>query len=329
MSRVNYDDATATCKVCREMIFLEEEPVHFKCISAREKSLVDMIMSLHCELNAMKKSFKSVECALETLEAAFNLKNMDRECDSDPEIPSRTLRKTTIEKSQACKRERANKTARSPRITSGSQGLAPISPLVISNGTSSPQNVTVTRNKRNRTSTSFGLPLHGPKSPPSLSKTIVDVEPQLEVIEEPTSNVSSQTFANIVASNVNDALPQQKVNNNNILVTVDPSKNVFLSGLSPEMTESNVNQYVNMMFNTQVSVKVKKMRLRDDADHSSFIILTGRNKVLFECLIKPSFWPPNTIVDQFIEKENFRSGRSNHKRLKPSLVAQMPHGKTD
>jgi hypothetical protein len=173
-------------------------------------------------------------------------------------------------------------------------------------------NITIRRKKNHITSEveHNGLPnqIHGLSS-----DTIVDVETQCEAINPiSTASQSSATLGS-------------KAVNNNILTTVNPSRNVFLSGLSPDTTEEQVNLYINTNYEALIPVNVKKMRLKEDADHSSFIILTGRNKTLFENLVKPSFWPSEAIVHQFVAKENFRNGLKIPKRIKPSL----PHPKKD
>lgn len=348
MSEDNASDTEVPCKICKQVIFMEDDPVHLRCITAREKSLVDMIFTLHCEINSIKNSFKSVESALQTLEAAFNVQS-ECECDvedHEPEFPKQTLKKPSIEKTQAVKTSNAKKSHAHGRArpVTRSQASIPLSPLVIPNRTSSQPNITVTRGKRSRTSTTFSSAPSPPAvdvvRPPVVVPVLNDTSSQpyennrevvgADISQKQTSskNVTQNQKATTALTQMADSNAAIKPNES-ILIALPPSRNVFLSGLSPIMTEKNVNDYINKMCDYDIPVTVRKMRLREDADHSSFILFTGRNSDLFEMLIAPSFWPPNTIVDKFVENANFRNAKRNYKRLKPELPTSRLHVKLD
>lgn len=340
------ESVTSTCKICEKEIYVEENPVHYKCSSAREKSLVDMILSLHCEINTMKASFDTVKNILKSLELAFDLPDFECGSDSDSDITQPRLPKTTSEKSKPLK-SNTNAQQKPPPSSLGSGALQPSPPLArnvdraltrkqtkltsagplgqVSIPTSPlvAPNAKVTRNvKRNITATTTIPSVQSSTLSALYSKATNAKKTQQESIIHPAPIVQS---VNVTENNSSHS----KVVNQDILVTVNPSRNVFLSGLSPDMTEERVNEYLDMQSEMHVPVKVRKMRLRESADHSSFIILTGRNKSLFEQLVNPSFWPSGAIVDEFTEKENFRNMKSTRKRMKPSLSAVASHVKTD
>lgn len=319
------ESVTSTCKICEKEIYVEENPVHYKCSYAREKSLVDMILALHCEINSMKASFDTVKNILKSLELAFDLPDFECGSDSESDTSQPTLPTTTVEKSKPVK-SKSNSTAQqnpppSSLIGSGSnlkiRALQP-SPPPAGN-----------RTTRKQTKLTSAGPL-GKKSTPTSPLVAPNVNVTRNIKRNTTSTTTVHPTAIVPSVTVTENnSSQSKGRNKNILVTVNPSRNVFLSGLSPDMTEERVNEYVDMQFEKNVPVKVKKMRLREGADHSSFIVLTGRNKTLFEQLVNPSFWPSDAIVDEFTEKENFRNVKSTRKRMKLSREVRQSHVKVD
>lgn len=115
------------------------------------------------------------------------------------------------------------------------------------------------------------------------------------------------TIAPTVASSSQPS--KENANNNDLMppppglvLATNPVKNVFLSGLATDTTVDHVNKFINNKLGRNVPVKVKKMILRENADHSSFIIYTEKDNYLYEQLINPSIWPPLTIIHQFVQK---------------------------
>lgn len=209
-----------------------------------------------------------------------------------------------------------------------------------SNGKSPQQNVRITRSQRNKTSTAVApIPL-------LLSSTQNKRDKRSGKSESSTEHKNNSASASLSSDKPEKSPVRQKDPISsltdmeetpfltasipaNILVALPPSKNIFLSGLSPDMTEKNVNDYINVMCDFDIPIKVRKMRLREGTDHSSFILYSGRNHDMFKMLIDPSFWPENSIVDEFVEHENFRNVKRNFKRLKPDLITSKPHRKRD
>lgn len=105
---------------------------------------------------------------------------------------------------------------------------------------------------------------------------------------------------------------------NEVTLEVAPlSKKVFLTGLSTSMSTENVKKYIEHKLNI-VDINVRKMRLHDNADHSTFVITTGRDSKLFHDLLDAGFWPKNTTVKEYIE--NFRKNKRRPNRQKQDQI---------
>lgn len=282
-------DAAAPCKICAKTIYLHEEPVHFKCYSAREKSLLDVIVSLRCEINAIKSSFKKVEAVFKSIERTC-LENVGRESDSEPtesDVP--LLKKTPNTRSAKSKKD-----------------SQPISPLVAPNGTSSsPSRVKVTKNRNITATTTVNLPppLSGKPSPSAIH--VVDV---IETEEEIASKDGVEqlvgnhiTYASVVSQNSssNESVP--------VLKCIPPPRSIFLSGFDPELTEKDVKDYVSYNLDPEIELNVRKMIFKEPKPYGSFVIAAGRDEDLFEALCNPGFWPENAIVHEY---EFFRKPRA-------------------
>ena len=87
---------TTSCKLCKKLIYMEDEPLHFNCMTARENCLIQMVMSLHDQLNAMKESFISVESVLKSLMSELNLGNSEYEFIPETDVQPRSIRQTTL-----------------------------------------------------------------------------------------------------------------------------------------------------------------------------------------------------------------------------------------
>lgn len=280
-------DAAAPCKICAKTIYLHEEPVHFKCYSAREKSLLDVIDSLRCEINVIKSSFEKVEAGFKSLERTC-LENVGCESDSEPtESAVPTLKKTPNTR---------------PNTRSTKRSLHPISPLVAPNGTAlSPSRVKVTKN-RNITATTT-LPLPPPQSvvpSPSAIHVVDAIETvDKDVVEQLGGNHT--TLASVVSqdSSSNDSVP--------VLKCIPPPRSIFLSGFDPELTEKDVKDYVSYNLDPEIELNVRRMIFKEPKPYASFVIAAGRDEDLFEALCNPRFWPEHAIVHEY---EFFRKPRA-------------------
>lgn len=281
-------DAAAPCKICAKTIYLHEEPVHSKCYSAREKSLMDVIVSLRCEINVIKLSFKKIEAGFKSLERTC-LENVGCESDSEPtESAVPKLKKTP------------NTRARSKKSSQ------PISPLVAPNGTSlSPSRVKVTKN-RNITATTT-LPLPPPQSvvPSPSAIHLVDVIENVDeisrndVVEQLGGNHTTLASVVLQDSSSNDSVP--------VLKCIPPPRSIFLSGFDPELTEKDVKDYVSYNLDPEIELNVRRMIFKEPKPYASFVIAAGRDKDLFEALCNPRFWPEHAIVHEY---EFFRKPRA-------------------
>lgn len=267
-------DATATCRICTKLIFLEEGPIHFECVSSKEKALTDMVLSLHCELNAMKKSFKVVTDILKTLELELNLDNMD--CDSDtesetePEVPPRSLRKTTVEKTESTKKDIAKRKTNNKKSIKGRPTTPVTSPLVFPNGTSaSSQHHIVTSNKNNKTSTTA--------CPPAL----------------PQSSNQSSSASSMPPSVINVSQPSHGI------TVVAPPRSIFLSRLGVEVTGPQVEKFIREKTSSTANIGVRKMLFREPREFSSFEVTIKDDEELYNIVLSPDFWPALTAVREF------------------------------
>lgn len=304
MSARKDTDEGLPCKICGEIIFMLDHPVHFKCYSARETSLVNIIHSLQGQVNAMKESFKAIEAVFKSFEAALKLGN---ECDVQPVAPKRQVRQTTKEKSVEAEKNRSKK-----------KKLQSISPLAISNGTSSPTQLNVSTNNRNITATTV-LPLMPlPTATPSSST----IEEAIDIVNDnipgnvavDESEGNQNTYADVLSKepSSNGAVP--------LLKCIPPPRSIFLSGFDPELTERDLKDYARYNLNSTIELNIRKMNFREPKPYASFVIDAGRDIDLFHSLCDPRFWPEHAIVHEyeFFHKPRARVPSTNRRKYLPS-----------
>lgn len=109
------------------------------------------------------------------------------------------------------------------------------------------------------------------------------------------------------------------------LMAAPPVKKIVLTGLQLGTSAEDVKNHIQSECGKNTVVHVTKMRLGERSEHSSFVILPGRNTSLFNTLICSDFWPENTTVSEF--DENFRMNRTNNRKKKQHH--QTHHRKQD
>lgn len=283
----NYVSATANCRICSKMLFLEENPVHYRCLSTKEKKLTDMVLSLKCELSAMKKSFEMMEGILKTIGCDLNIEEIISDSDSEPEnepeniLPRRILRKQTVEKTQQINQGMSNRRVHK-RKNQGSvnhpteRSPTYVSPLALPNGTSS-QHVSICKNKQKTVTT-----VHHDEfimSNPLLTVSVPDVS-------------SMQPSTPLVSS---EPSPEEACG----ITVVPPPKSIFISRLGVDVSTEQVEKFIKTKIPTAVDFSIRKMMFRTSKGYSSFVINMGNNINLFNMVVDQSFWPALTMVKEF------------------------------
>lgn len=272
------------------MLFLEEDPVHFKCLSLREKKLTDMILSLRCELSTVKKSFEMMEGVLKTIGHELNIEEFNSDSDSEPEnmppeniLPRRILRKQTVEKTRIINQGMSNQRI-SRKKNQGSvdepteRSLTSVSPLALQNGTSS-QQVSVRKNNQKTATT-----IHPDEIIRSNSLLTVSAPHVLTL--QPSISIPS-TFS--------EPSPEEACG----ITVVPPPKSIFISRLGVDVSVEQVEKFIKTKIPSAIDFSIRKMKFRIPKGYSSFVINMGNNINLFNMVVDQSFWPAVTIVKEF------------------------------
>lgn len=326
----NEDTATSTCKICSEDLFVEQNPVHFACMSSREKALVDMVLHLNCEINDMKESLKVVDGIMKTLRVSLNIENKVCDCESIPEstiapdrvstqqrnvlqeseatiAASRMLRESTQEKSKDVRKAVANRNLAKKTIAATASKLnsrhpAPISPLATNNGTSGPQNMSGNKNKSTFTSSS-SISLNVSSPPSSSASASTASSPSLH----PTTITTPLTPFNVSPASTVTPLAVECG-----ITVVPPPKSIFLSRLGVDVSTDQVKMFITTKIPSAQNISIRKMLFRGPRNYSSFVVDVGNDLNLFNDVVQQSFWPELTVVREF---QHF---------LKPPRTANLP-----
>lgn len=289
---------TTSCKLCRKLIYLEDEPVHSECVSAYENSLIDVVLTLQKELNDMRKCFVTMEATIETLKLALGKdKNENTRSLEVPvvDIPIHTLRNRTIAKSMVAKKNR-------------NRPEPPLSPLVIANGTSPPQNVSVRRDKCNKTSTSKNS-----SASRSLLQSFASVvsSNSIQSITDHSVTVGDGPSTPKITRSVElpqqpppqiTSLPTLAVSNRRLRIAAKPPKNksIYVSRLDIETDENEIKSYLSEVGFSDIlkDLKIFKLNTRNQY-FSSFKIICP--EYLFD-IITNSFSKDGAVAREFVYK---------------------------
>lgn len=311
MSSVEQQEPTI-CQLCEKIIFCEDDDaVHFRCATYKEKHLTEMVSHLQSQVIAMKKAFTKVEDLMKNIGLALST-GVSSEDDIRP-AASRSKRQTTKEKTvQAAQKVSSKK---------GSKKDA-ISPLVFPNGSFPPTveqpTVNVSTNKRNITTTTVRPLMPTPSSSINQFEAVSDIQsnitPPNVTVDDSGSN--QLTYADVLSngSSSEASIP--------LLKCIPPPRSIFLSGFDPELTERDLKDYARYNLNSTIELNVRKMNFREPKPYASFVIDAGRDSDLFDALCDPRFWPEHAIVHEyeFFRKPRARVQMANQRRQLPSPV---------
>lgn len=277
------------CKICANIIFVEDHAVHFNCITTREKSLVEMVSFLRDQLDSMKKAFNSMNRVMKNLDEVLYLTNVEGVFAPDPPQQMRSVRPSTREQSLQLSKNLAAKKVK------GKPSNNNVSPLAVPNGTTDQQQVNVTQNSHNQSTitvhpSSRALNPATSSSSSSLNRTTDDGT---------VGNSDVQLTASSVASDVQQTASSDSPEAVCGITVVPPPKSIFLSRLGLEVTEGNVVQFIKTKIPTAGNFHVRKMRFRDNREYSSFEITIRNDINLFNSIISPELWPALTVVKEF------------------------------
>lgn len=298
------------CSLCDSVIFVEQQPIHYDCMSRRENVLMDMIFTLHSELDSMKNSFKSMESIFSNIAEVLNMNLTDCEGDSEPKnssISPRNLRPSTLEKTKSIQnsRKKGNKITKAnlPSLPGSCTSPARVSPLVIPNGSSVAQNIRVTRSN-NKTSTVNVTLQSRTSATPRKSDNITEV---LEIAQpEETTIVAVDPDRNV--SDIPIVTRKESIHEDNAIVGIhlsvaEPTKTVFVTGFGLDTTADILKAYIAEHFDLSnvAAFHVHQLKVDSTRGYTSFKLFAGRNVELFKALIDPRFWP-----EGIISHEHFR-----------------------
>lgn len=285
------------CGVCSNVLFKEDVPIHFRCFEAREESLIEMVTFLQSQINDMKRAMKSVENVMENIGMVLNFDNElvpevnVAKVPSAPALPpaKRNVRPATRQKSELLSKQMSQKKKRTKK--------SKVSPLVIPNVTSQPDDEIIISVNKNRTSVSTVSSKTG--QPPS-------------TFPVPTESAAS--------SSVSVPSPSQQPLNLNVpdhdtsdcgLTIIPPPKSVFLSRVGNDVTTEQVENYIKKSISSADGFTVRKLLFRNPREFSSFEISVGSNLDLFKSLLESRMWPPYAVVHEFKHFLKDRRTRDN------------------
>lgn len=121
-----------------------------------------------------------------------------------------------------------------------------------------------------------------------------------------TSQKSTLNSVNNKIANSTAAIAKQ-------LIVIPPKKSIFVSRLAFETTPEDINQYIlNKINAVNADIFTKKFNYTQPRDITSFRITVSPD--LFDKIIDPYFWPENTLVREYVFRNN----------LRPNNIARLP-----
>ncbi|KAL5290011.1 hypothetical protein ACFFRR_009792 [Megaselia abdita] len=230
---------------------------------------------------------------------------------------ARSLRKTTIEQSQVKKSGKtktqivARETGTKPKINI----LPPTSPLVVPNGTSSPQFITVTRSKR-RTATTVTIPRPQPEI--NVESSSCALTRSNKTLYDETANKTAQTFSEVVVGverqqqkqQLNMQEPQNVAAQTQKQVPLDRRlklaqrtkfKAMFIANLDENLTEKELYDYLLDEGGQRIVEKLKIFKINTRRKHESAFKLICP-EVLFGEIT--NMWEDGVTVREFYYNNN-------------------------
>lgn len=131
----------------------------------------------------------------------------------------------------------------------------------------------------------------------------------------PSSNMSTLSTAiynnnSFIQPNSELALPKQ-------LKAIPKNQHIFLSRFASDTTIEDVNFYIKSNLNCDINISIHKFSYSQPRSITSFKLTTSPE--LFQQLVKPEFWPHNTLVREYVFKPS--PGISNN-------IARLPRQDT-
>lgn len=99
------------------------------------------------------------------------------------------------------------------------------------------------------------------------------------------------------------------------LVVVQPRKSIFVSRFSEDTTDDLIKSYIDFKLQAKADVSVYKFKFNYVRNISSFKVVVPDN--LFDEILNSKFWPANTLVHEYINKDK--------NNPKPANVAVIPN----
>lgn len=274
-----------TCKICANIIFKEDDSIHFGCIATREKTLTEMVSFLHDQLDSMKKTFNSVKRVLGDLEKTLYMTNPSDVPESIEVPPTRIVRETTrIQTHQLPK-------GRSKSAPKSKNRARSVSPLVVPNGTTNPQQIVVTPNNNNSGMTTTLQ--SSISAQPSSSQSSSQSDPSTQNQPPATSVPSTQLCLDDPEKE--DLSPEIVCG----ITVVPPPKSIFLSRLGVDVTADQVKMFITTKIPAAQDVSVRKMLFREPRSYSTFVVDVGPDLSIFNDVVQTTFWPALTVVKEF------------------------------
>lgn len=160
-------------------------------------------------------------------------------------------------------------------------------------------------NDKNPTNIGISTPVVDSNVPVTYSQA---VQSSVSVRKDPMPSIfNSNTTTNI---NVNKVpYPTTSVlNNNNVspkpLIVLPPKKYIFISRFAAETTAEDVDFYIKSKLGVNADILINKFSYSQPRSITSFKVAVPPD--VYNIIIVPEFWPPNTIVREYLFKENPR-----------------------
>lgn len=112
----------------------------------------------------------------------------------------------------------------------------------------------------------------------------------IEIVMDPTSSTSSNANR--------DNVPKQ-------LIVIPSKKSIFVSRFAAETSTIDIDHYIKTKLNFNADISSFKFSYSQPRDITSFKIMVPND--LFEKIVNPGFWPENTVVHEYVYKNNSRA----------------------
>lgn len=134
----------------------------------------------------------------------------------------------------------------------------------------------------------------GPSSSSHINLAEINTPPSTLSANLPQINIMKQSSSLLIADNGPNAHRELRI--------IPPKKSIFVSRFASETTTEDIEYYIKNNLNTNADIVTYKFSYSQPRSITSFKISVSSE--IFDKIIDPCFWPDNTLVREYIYKEN-------------------------